>query len=45
MYQFLCFYQKEIALWMYHNFDTRASDICLDTEHVPAFKVCCTCDV
>lgn len=39
MYQFLCYYQREIALWMYHNLDTRAADICLDTELAAAFKV------
>jgi hypothetical protein len=40
MFQFLCYYQREIALWMYHNLDTRAGDVCLDTELAPAFKVC-----
>jgi hypothetical protein len=39
MYQFLSFYQKELTLWMYHNLDTKAGDICLDTELAPAFKV------
>jgi hypothetical protein len=39
MFQFLCYYQREIALWMYHNLDTRVGDICLDTELSPAFKV------
>jgi len=39
MYQFLSFYQRDIALWMWHNLDTRAADVCLDTELAPAFKV------
>lgn len=39
MYQFLSFYQKELALWMFHNLDTKAGDVCLDTELAPAFKV------
>jgi hypothetical protein len=40
MFQYLCYYQRELALWMWHNLDTRAADICLDTELAPAFKVC-----
>lgn len=47
MFQFLCYYQREIALWMFHNLDTRSADICLDTELAAAFKVCawwgCVC--
>jgi hypothetical protein len=39
MFQYLCYYQRELALWMWHNLDTRAADICLDTELAPAFKV------
>jgi hypothetical protein len=40
MYQFLSYYQRELALWLGHNLDTCAADICLDTELAPAFKVC-----
>jgi hypothetical protein len=39
MFQFLCFYQREMAMFVYHNMAKRAADFCLDTELSPVFKV------
>lgn len=36
--QYLSFYQKELALYLYSNFDKRASEYCLDCDVQPLFK-------
>jgi hypothetical protein len=40
MFQFLSFYQREMALFTAHNLDRKAADFCLDSELTPLFKVC-----
>eukprot|EP00775_Hariotina_reticulata_P011921 gene11921-12065_t len=40
MFQFLCFYQREMAMFVYHNMEKRSADFCLDTELSPVFKEC-----
>ncbi|KXZ44388.1 hypothetical protein GPECTOR_68g359 [Gonium pectorale] len=37
-FQFLSFYQKDIALYMYHSLDRRAADFCPDSELPAVFK-------
>jgi hypothetical protein len=39
MFQFLSFYQREMALFTAHNLDRKAADFCLDSELTPHFKV------
>jgi tetratricopeptide (TPR) repeat protein len=36
--QYLCFYQKEMALYLYHSLDRTFREICLDAELLPLFK-------
>ena len=38
-YQYLSFYQREMALHLYHGFDRDASTVSLDMEMQPQFKV------
>ncbi|KAF8058901.1 SRFR1 [Scenedesmus sp. PABB004] len=38
--QFLCFYQREMALFAAHAAHRRAADLCLDSELPPLFKEC-----
>ncbi|WIA39656.1 hypothetical protein OEZ86_005727 [Tetradesmus obliquus] len=40
MFQFLSFYQREMALFTAHSLDRRAADFCLDSELTPLFKEC-----
>ncbi|KAG2493602.1 hypothetical protein HYH03_008119 [Edaphochlamys debaryana] len=37
-FQFLSFYQKDMALYMYHSLDRRAADFCPDSELPAVFK-------
>ncbi|GAX83792.1 hypothetical protein CEUSTIGMA_g11217.t1 [Chlamydomonas eustigma] len=37
-FQYLSFYQKEMALYLYHNLDRGMKDMCLDAETQPLFK-------
>jgi hypothetical protein len=45
MFQFLSFYQREMALFAAHNLDRKAADFCLDSELTPLFKVRVVCCV
>lgn len=38
-FQFLSFYQKDIALYFYHSLERRAKDFCPDSELPAVFKV------
>ena len=38
-FQYLSFYQKEMALYLYHNMYRGMPDMCLDAELQPLFKV------
>jgi len=38
-FQFLSFYQKEMALYLYNSLDRPVQDMCLDAELQPLFKV------
>ncbi|GLC64956.1 hypothetical protein PLESTF_000225900 [Pleodorina starrii] len=37
-FQFLSFYQKDMALYMYHSLDRKAADFCPDSELPAVFK-------
>lgn len=38
-FQYLSFYQKDLALALYKNYDTPASSFCPDVDISPLFKV------
>ena len=38
-FQYLSFYQKEMALYLYHNLERQFRHMCLDAELPPLFKV------